>query len=279
MNLGLVGRPERTRQWESYIRQMQGISEVILARQVMDVRECDGCLILSDHDPVEAIEEAIRLGLHCYAVAPIPDNPAAAAKLEKLASESGVQLQFSHWPVYAPTTRLMHEEMPSPERVVTLRTDSIQETLNQTTRSRRFWIDEIGWILKMASSPVHTLEAETLFQASLPHPGLQVRFQFHDGSTGLFLHHPLGAQARHQRWMFRNDRLLDCDVLTQRLSRTLQQANGTPLLESEQMDASQTARISIEQFVHAIQRQDSFLFSIHDVVATLEVIDRIRRLI
>lgn len=279
MNLGLVGHPDRTHQWESYIRQMQGISKVILARHVVDVRECNGCLILTDDNPAEMIEEAIRLGIHCYAVAPIPSDPITATKLQTLASESGVQLQFSHWPTYAPTTRSMHEEMPSPERLVTLRTDQVQDTLDQTTRSRRFWIDEIGWILKMASSPVHTLEAETLFQASLPHPGLQVRFQFHDGSTGLFLHHPLGPEARHQRWMFRSNRLLDCDVLTQRLARTLQQANGAPVMDSEQMDPSHTARISIEQFVCAIQRRDSFHFSIHDVVSTLEVIDRIRRLV
>lgn len=258
---------------------MQGVSKVILARQVVDVRECDGCLILTDEDPTESIETAIRLGLHCYTVAPIPERSTTALHLEKLASEAGIHLLFAHWPVYAPTTRSMNQEMPSPERLVTIRTDPAQETVDQTTRSRRFWMDEIGWILKMVPSTVHSMEAETLFQSTLPHPGLQVRFQFHNGATGLFVHHPLGTEATHRRWMFRKDRLLDCDVLTQRLSRTLQQANGEPLMESERMDPSQTATLSIEQFLRAIQRQESFHFSIHDVVTTLDVIERIRRLI
>ncbi|MEX0593465.1 MAG: hypothetical protein WD115_01720 [Balneolaceae bacterium] len=279
IDLGLVGRPERTRQWESYVRQIQGVSKVILAGHVKDVQETSGCLILTDDEPTARIEEAIRAGLHCYAVAPIPEDPTKAARLEKLASEAGVQLLFAHWPTYAPTTRTMNQEMASPERLVTIRTDSAQETLDQTTRSRRFWMDEIGWILKMAPSPVHSLEAETLFGATLPHPGLQVRFQFHNGATGIFLHHPMGDQASHRRWLFRKDRLLDCDVLTQRLSRTLQQSNGNPLMESEWMDPSQTAILSIEQFLRAIQRQESFHFSIHDVVTNLNVIERIRRLI
>lgn len=258
---------------------MQGISKVILARQVVDVRGCNGCIILTDDDPTASIEEAIRLGLHCYAIAPIPEDPSKAVHLEKLAAEAGINLLFAHWPVYAPTTRSMNREMPSPERLVTIRTDSVRETVDQTTRSRRFWMDEIGWILKMVPSPIHSLEAETLFRSTLPHAGLQVRFQFHNGATGLFVHQPLGIQASHRRWMFRNDRLLDCDVLTQRLSRTLQQPNGDPLIESERLDPSETATLSIEQFLRAIQRQESFHFSIHDVVTTLDVIERVRRLI
>ena len=106
MKVGIVGDATRTVAWEKHLRPHGIVSEVNLVPTVSDLGSVDACLILDNSESnLDTLLETVQNGYSCFLISKQPTDIPKLEKIHRAAKESGVKIQFSHWPSLAPATQ------------------------------------------------------------------------------------------------------------------------------------------------------------------------------
>lgn len=115
MKVGIVGDATRTVAWEKHLRPHGIVSEVNLVPTVSDLGSVDACLILDNSESnLDTLLETVQNGYSCFLISKQPTDVPKLERIHRAAKESGVKIQFSHWPSLAPATQWMMDEIHRP---------------------------------------------------------------------------------------------------------------------------------------------------------------------
>lgn len=288
MKIGIIGSPQRCTAWEQHMRGIQGIKEVILARELTELNGLDAVVVVPEenHTGYDRIIHAIRQNLHVFVVAPLPREKSSAERIYHLAEEANVVLQFSHWPSISPASQWMIKQVPSPNFIQVNR-----ELLNSRFREldttfEDLWVDELAFCLKWVNSNVKSVDAklatlETGNNADHPeneqNVAIHIHLRFDNGATaGLYVSRT-ARDNRFKRVGSDKYHVVESDVLENavRLGRLNNQ--GHLFFERNTFDPSQAAELSIHHFVKAIRLKQPSLFNSYDVFQTARTREIIKK--
>ncbi len=149
MKVGIVGDATRTVAWEKHLRPHGIVSEVNLVPSISDLGKMDACLILDDSsNNLDNLLRAVQLGYNCFLIAKQPTDSIKLEKIHRATKESGVKVQFSHWPSLAPATQWMMDEIHRPHFLHITRYVSRSTLVDPVNEFKNLWIDELGLCIK-----------------------------------------------------------------------------------------------------------------------------------
>lgn len=258
MNIAIIGSPERAVAWEKHISSHRVIDEITITSTIEAVNSTDACLIADESDQNMAmVEHAVKMGWHCFLIAPIPTDKAQVLKIARFAEEAGVVVQFMHWPTLSHATKWMMNQMPKPE-MLTVRRKITSLAFNNLDRStlRSIWIDELALCIRWMDSGIRSLDASCFPQSLVAKDGglFNSFIRFNNGSTaGIFIY-TMGDQDNHQRIATNRHLFFNCDVAAQHIQvkRYKQQAER-PSVEVKKFNPSNSAGYAVSQFLKSIQ--------------------------
>jgi hypothetical protein len=279
MRVGIVGDKDRASAWEKHLRPLTAVQEVVITSSLSDLDAIDACILLDDSSKnLDRLGEAIRLGHHSYLVSSLPTDEEPLQKIYRLAQESDVRVQFSHWPTISPASQWMRQQIPRPTFVQLIKEHSHISFSENRIRFSHSWIDEVAWIVKWMDMDTHKLEARALIPDN-PEAGLHVFMKFENGSTATLFFLVSGNEDRHRRIASASSMLLDCDVDRQTVKKTVVKGNQRLSVESQSFDATKAAGLSASLFFKAIKLKKETAFTAYDAVKTARVIRDIQNLL
>lgn len=279
MKVGIIGDKNRAAAWEKHLRPLTAVNEVIITSSISDLDDTETCILIDDStDNLEHLGEAIRLGLHTYLVSTLPTDQKRLKKIYHLAQESGVRVQFSHWPTISPASQWMKQQLPKPGFIQVIREHPHISFSENRLRFSHSWIDEIAWIVKWMDMSTHRIEAKHIIPGNSD-SGIQVYLKFENGASASLFYLVPGSENRHRRIASSPSLLLDCNADKQSVKKTLVGDNQRLTVESQTFDASESAGLSATLFFKAIKMKRETAFSAYDALKTSMVIDNIRDLL
>ena len=275
MKIAIIGDTSRADAWEKHLRKLAAIHEVVITSSLENKNEVDAALLLDDGTKnLSSLEHLIKLGLHTYFISQLPSDSSELERMYRLASESNVRVQFSHWPTLAPASMWMIQQMKKPDLIQIKR--EVQMTPNSTAQSNidHHWIDELGWATKILGGNVHRVEAKQL-SVEKKRVGISINLRYEDASVAAIQFSALGNQNIHQRTISDGTISIDCDAIRQHVKLFRENSYGNIKSETHNFDPKLTAENSIFQFVKSIQLKKETLFNPYDAYQTALVTEKI----
>lgn len=279
MRVGIVGERERASVWEKHLRPLEAVQEVVITSVLSDLKGVDACIILDDtKNNLDLLADSIRIGLHTYLVSSLPANEEPLKKIYHLAQESDVRVQFSHWPTISPSSQWMKQQLPKPAFIQVIKEQSHISFSENRTRFSRSWMDDIAWIVKWMDMDTHKLEARS-FIPDHPAAGLHIYMKFDNGSSATLFYLVSGNENRHRRLASASSLLLDCNVDTQSVKKTIVRENHQLSVETQKFDHTKAAGLSASLFFKAIKLKKETAFTAYDAVKAARVVNEIQKLL
>lgn len=277
MKIGIVGPAERAVAWEQHLRPHHSVSEVIIAAQLQDIGDVDGCLIMDDTEQqLDILLKALQKGYHSFLISRLPTNTDMVEKAYHAAEESDIVLQFSHWPTFAPASQWMYSKIRKPNFIQVIREISHTNFLEMKYDIDHYWIDELAFCLKWIDGIVHHIDIKSAEIGDAKPASIQIFLRFDSGATsGIFIN-TAAVENRHKRVAADHIYLMDCDVLQQNVRMGEVNESGHLFFKKESFDASISAEIAVTQFLKAIQMNKPTLFSGYDAFRVCKVVDKIK---
>jgi len=258
MNIAIIGSPERAVAWEDHISGHRIIEEITITSTIEAIRNIDACLITDETDQnLAMVEYAIKMGWHCFLIAPIPINKNKIFKIAQFAEEAGVVVQFMHWPTLSHATKWMMNQMPKPE-MLTIRRKLTSLAFNNLDKStlRSIWIDELALCMRWMDSGIRSLDASCFYKSLDSNAGglFNSFIRFNNGSAaGIFIY-TMADSDKHQRIATNRHLFFNCDVATQHIQvNRYKQQNDRQSVEVKKFNPSKSAGFAVTQFLKAIQ--------------------------
>ena len=277
MKIAIVGETERATAWEKYIRAYRSVEEVIITSRLRYVGDADACVLLDDSEErLDKVLKIVKLGYPTYLVSRLSCDTDLLRKIHAASQESGVPVQFSHWPTLAASTHWMRQQIQRPEWF-TASKQLISATFSENVEQIRFhWIDEIALISKWMDSSVQRVSAQSArVQGNLT--GVTMLLHFENGGTAFITLSLVSSSPSHTRSAGDSNVQLECDVVTQQV-RSIGFSEGSHLtIRKQNFDASGTAEMSVGRFLKSVQNRKPVSYSVFDALRTARIVEMVDR--
>jgi len=278
MKVGIVGDATRTVAWEKHLRPHGIVSEVDLVPTIKDLDTVDACLILDDSSSnLDILLEAVQNGFNCFLIAKQPTDILKLEKIHRATKESGVKVQFSHWPSLAPATQWMMDEMHRPQLLHIVRYVSRSSLVDPANEFKNLWIDELGLCIKWVNTGVHHLEAQSVYLDPANPISIHLFLRFDNGSTASIVIYVSSQETRHQRLACNKNEVLDCDVPSQTIRRGRLNDGNHLFFGKQAFDPAQAAEKAALLFLKSIQLNSEPAYSSYDAIQLAHQIQKVEQ--
>ncbi len=276
MKVGIIGDASRGIAWEQHLRPHNIVREVILCSNIKEISGIDACIILDESETnLETLLEAVKKGFHCFFVAKQPTNIKKLEKIHRSARESNCRIQFAQWPVLAPATRWMMDNVSKPNFVHIEKNISRSHTSNNLNEFKGYWIDELGICLKWIDSGIHHIEAKQI-SITPSYPSLAHFFlRFDNGSSATINVYSAANVNSHKRIISTKTELLECDVPSQMVKIGRRSDTNHIYFEKQKFDASKAAEKAALLFLKSIQLNKETAYTSYDALQLAIQIERV----
>lgn len=279
MKIGIVGPADRAVAWEKHLRPHHSVSEVTITSKLKDIGNVEACLLLDESENrVQKLLEAVKHGYHTFLVAPLPYGTGKVETIYHAAEESNVQLQFSHWPTLAPSSKWMSKKIAKPSFIHIIRKLSHPEFLESGYDFDYYWIDELAFCLRWINGAVHHLDLKTVSLSADQTYALHIFLRFDSGATANIYVNAAAANTDHSRIAADGNYIMECDV-TEQTVRTGEQKNDNRRLffNKQSFDASKSAELATLEFIKSIQLNRPTIYNGHHLLELNKTIDKIKK--
>jgi len=275
MKVGILGNTGRAQVWEKHLRPLKAVREVVISSSISDMKGSTCCILIDDTEHnLDLLAETIRLGIHTYLVAEIPMDQKKLKQIHSLSQESDVRVQFSHWPSLTPATQWMRSQLPKPDFIQITRETAYHTFTENRKKLRRYWMDEVAWIVKWMGIRVHRIEADELTRL-IPGTGIRIYLKFENGASACIFHFTSGDGNVHRRVASGASLILDCDVPQQKVRR-LDLGGDTHLkAQTKKFESGGVAGNSALHFFKAVRLGGETSFTPFDALQTSSIIQRV----
>lgn len=275
MKIGIVGSADRAVAWENHLNPHGSVTEVVIAPSLKDLGAVDGCFLLDDTDnPLETLNQAVRAGMHTFLISKLPLEQEAVEKIYHTAEESGVRIQFSHWPTLAPASQWMAQKVNKPTFIQVAREINYTDFLEMDQDLEFYWIDELAFCLKWIDGAVHHIDINKTDLSGTNAAGLHLFLRFDSGATAAIFINTGSAHNRHERFAANQNFVLTCDVISQTVR--CGHAGGHLYFEKQSFDPSKAAEQAAVKFIKAIQLNKPTLYNPYDLLRLSNVMNKVR---
>jgi hypothetical protein len=276
MKIAIIGEHDRSSAWEKHLRKLNTIQEVLISSTLESGLEADGLLLLdSTPDNLSLLNRAVKLGYHSYLISPIRYAVKELRSIYHAAQEANVQVQFSHWPSFAPSSLWIRQNLNKPVFIQVKKEFSYLKSASLVNDFEHHWSDEIAYIVRIMGSNIHQLDVKFAAIEEL-RVALNISLRYEDASVASIQMQVCGSSDIHQRVISDRNQIFDCNVLTQKVNHTTARRFGKLSTRTETFDRRQAAELSVIQFIKSIQSRKTPLFSIYDAMQAATVIEKIR---
>ncbi len=278
MKVGIVGDATRTVAWEKHLRPHGIVQEVNLVPSVRDLEKVDACLILNDTSSnLDLLLDAIQHSYNCFLIAKQPTDSEKLEKIHRAAKESGVKVQFSHWPTLAPATQWMMDAISRPRFMNIKRYVNRSQMINPVQEFKNHWIDELGLCVKWMNSGIHHIEAQASFLNKDNPIAIHLFLRFDNGSTASVTIYVSAQENIHQRIVADSTQVLDCDVSSQTI-RIGRLNDGDHLFFGKQsFDPAKSAEKAALLFLKSIQLGSETAYTSFDAHLLSQAIKKVEK--
>lgn len=278
MKIGIVGPADRAVAWEKHLRSHRSISEVVIAGKLAEVGDIDACFLLDDSpDKLEHLLQAIKIGYHTYFIAPIPTDTSRIENVYHAAEESGVLVQFSHWPTLAPASKWMSKKISKPSFIQISREINYTEYLESDHSFDYYWIDELAYCLRWINGSVHHIDLKTT-EFSYQHLyAMHMFLRFESGATANIFINVAADKPRHHRLASNNHYLIDCNVMEQTVRLGEENESGHLFFKKQSFDATKAAELSAMDFIKSIQLNRKTIYNAYHLWELGKAIDTVKK--
>ena len=283
MKIGIIGEPERASAWEPHMRSIQGIREVVLARQLSGITEVDGVVLLPGSSEAEdTVVQAIRRNWHVFLISGIPSDPRWAEKMYYLAEEANVVLQFSHWPTLSPASQQMFKKVPHPRTIQVSRELQPTRLRELDLQFEELWADEVGFCVKWMNSNVKRADAQHAILSSPQHSGggvpltIQIFLRFDNGGFASIHINAASKYNIFKRYGADRQHYVESDVLNREIRIGEMNEQNRVFFQREKFDPSETAPLALHYFIKAIKMKQKSLFNGFDLLQLNRTLQQVR---
>jgi hypothetical protein len=278
MKVGIVGDATRTVAWEKHLRPHGIVSEVNLVPTISDLGKVDACLILDDTSKnLDILLDAVQHGYNCFLIAKQPTDSAKLEKIHRAGKESGVKVQFSHWPTLAPATQWMMDEITKPHFLHFTRYVSRSTLVDPVNEFRNLWIDELGLAIKWINSGIHHLEAQSSWMNKSNPISIHLFLRFDNGSTASIVIYASSQENQHHRLVCSKNEVLDCDIPSQKVRVGRLNEGGHLFFGKQIFDPAQAAEKAALLFLKSIQLNTETSYSSYDALQLANQVHKVQQ--
>ena len=267
MKIAIIGDASRTLAWENHLRPHNIVKEVILSPSINGIQKADACLLLDDTSQnLEHLLATIQKGIHTFFISKLPLNVEKLERVQRVAREANVEIQFSHWPSLSSATQLMTDLIDRPSLVNIVREVNHTLIVESSSDFKHFWVDEVGFCLRIMNSGIHHIEAKQVSLENKEPVAIQIFIRFDNGGTASIYINIGAIENNHHRFVANSNGIIECDVHKQ-LIRDGRIGSGNKLFfKKEEFDPSKSAEKAALQFLKAIQLNKEPTFTIHHLL-------------
>lgn len=277
MKIGIVGSAEQAMAWENHLRIHQSVTEVVIAPQLTGMDSIDACFLLdkSEHR-LNHVLDAVKKGIHTFLIAPLPTSDSKLVNQVYHASEeANVQLQFSHWPTLAPSSKWMAKKIAKPSFVQVNRNITHSERLESDTSFEHLWTNELAFCLRWISGAIHHIDLKTVdLNSPRPH-ALHMFIRFDSGATANIYVNAASLSSAHHRIAADHNYLADCDVLEQTVRLGEKNQSDHLYFNRQSFDASKSAELAAMEFIKSIQLKRPTIYNGYHLMELTKTLDKI----
>jgi hypothetical protein len=278
MKVGIVGDATRTVAWEKHLRPHGIVSEVNLVPSISDLDQVDACLILDDTpNNLDNLLNAVQLGYNCFLIAKQPTDSQKLEKIHRATKESGVKVQFSHWPTLAPATQWMMDKINKPHFLHFNRSVSRSTLIDPVTEFNNLWIDELGLCTKWLNSGIHHIEAQSSWMDKSNPISIHLFLRFDNGSTASIFVYASSQENQHHRLVCSKSEVLDCNVPSQTIRVGRLNDGGHLFFGKQSFDPAQSAEKAALLFLKSIQLNTETSYSSYDALQLANQIQKVQQ--
>ena len=280
MKIAIVGIRERAAAWEKHLRKLTIVEEVVITGEIPDEKEFTVVLLIDDSpESLERLLQSVRLGNHTYLISRIPSDSQLLEKIYHSSEESGVNVQFSHWPSMAESMNWIRQQVSKPDLIqIKKESTPLNYRVMEELDFEFDWMDELALIIKWLGGNIHRYEVKPI-RLHNQFLGLNLTLRYENSAVASLQYLGAAASETHQRIFSNNIIVADCDVIHQKVRlHTLNELNKVSVKEKK-FDPSDTAEWSVVQFIKSIQLGQPTLFSPYDALQTARAFEKINSLI
>ncbi len=278
MKIGVIGDAKRALTWEKHLRALSTVTEVIIVKKVQDIKHADVCLLIDDSDQnLNGLLSLIKKGFHTYLISRLPTEITDLEKIHHAAREANVQVQFSHWPSFTPSTLWFKQQLKKPAFIQIIKEESRSEFQASSVGFRDHWVDELAFILNWMGIKINHIEPALITIDDIQ-TGIQIFIRFANGSSASLIYLSTGKEDTHRRLISGSNVYFDCNANTQSV-RITKSERGILHYSAKTFDAAKTAELSVVQFLKSIQLKTHTQFDSYIALETAKIADQIDRLI
>jgi hypothetical protein len=279
MKISIIGEKARAATWEKHLRKLSAIDEVTFIASLGSITETDAVFLIDESDDcLTNLYDSVRSGYHTYLISKLPVDPIMLEKIYASAQESGVVVQFSHWPSLSESVQWIHQKIEKPDLIqINRRTVPVNHRVIDFEDFEHHWIDEIALIVKWMGGNVHRYEIKPVRLGGM-YAGLSATLRFENSTVADLQYIAASDYETHQRIFSNRLTMVDADVLKQTVRVHTVNDLGRITLQKKSFDPSDTAERSVVQFIKAIQLKQWTLFSPYEALQTSKIISKIRSL-
>lgn len=276
MRVGIIGDKNRASAWEKNLRPLSEVQEVVISQKLSDIHDTDACILLDDSPGnLQLLSDVIKLGIHSYLVANLPSDSGPLKKICGLIEESGVRVQFSHWPTLSPATQWMKQLLPKPDFIQIIKEHPHSSIPEHRERLSSYWIDEITWIVNWMDLRTHRVDVQQLAGEDTG-TGIRIYLKFENGASASFFYFAAGSENIHRRIASGPGLILDYNVDRQAVRKTQPDEQKRLNVESRTFDTTKAAELSASLFIKAIKEKSDTAFTAYNALKAARVIETIR---
>jgi len=279
MKITIIGEKARAATWEKHLRKLSVINEVTFTSSLAAATDTDAVFLIDDSDTfLNNLYNSVRSGYHTYLISRLPIDSIMLEKIYASTQESGVVVQFSHWPSLSESVQWIHQQIEKPDLIqINRRTIPANHRIIDVEDFDHHWIDEIALIVKWMGGNVHRYEIKPIRLGGM-YAGLSATLRFENSSVANLQYIAASDYETHQRIFSNRLKMIDADVIKQNVRIHSINDLGRLTLQKKSFDPSDTAERSVVQFVKAIQLNQWPLFSPYEALQTSKIVDKIRSL-
>jgi hypothetical protein len=264
LSIGLLGEPERTAAWESYLRPHPTVREVVVTSDLNALGNVNACIILSSDTLLGKATQLAREGIHTFLVGRLSTDLPSLIRLMNTAEESRTIVQFANWAYYNPVSLWMMDELPRPRMMHTLREIPFPLEEGTPLRLDEMWLEDLSLTLKWINSGVHTFETDIINTAGktiMRHAWLK----FDNGSTASFHLSMTNSVPRHLRFASDEKTRFEADITAKSATRVML-GDGYDQFETREFNREIPASHAISRFLKSIVMKRPSEYGIYDLV-------------
>ncbi len=280
MKIAIIGMRDRAAAWEKHLRKLSIVEEVVIMNDLPVNKEFTAVLLIDDTpENLERLLKSVRLGNHTYLISKLPSNPQLLEKIYHYSEESGVNVQFSHWPSMAESMNWIRQQINKPDLIqIKKEVVPLNFRVMEEADFEYDWLDELALLIKWLGGNIHRFEVKPI---RLNHHflGLNLTLRYENSAVASLQYLGAASDESHQRIFSNHQIMANFDVIHQKVRlHTLNELNNVSVKEKK-FDPTDTAEWSVIQFIKSIQLSQPTLFSPYDALQTARSFEKINSLI